>query len=199
MAEVNTLKEQTFVSVQEWLQSSLSMRWFVLTLYQVMKEGMRHQLARPVTRHDLRPLVAHFCGLTRTFGCSRRTPITGASQTCVLGGWVEERRGGLCREEALEDDFGRLLRKEPTPDDLKPLLSERPRNTQKLVITVAQPSCEERSEASQLPDGLLHIQALQEWCRSADDSLTRVLVVWNTALNGLTAQEISPWKSNDFL
>ena len=63
-------------------------------------------------------------------------------------------------EEALEDDFGRLLRKEPTPDDLKPLLSERPRNTQELVITVAQPSCEERSEASQLPDGLLHIQAL---------------------------------------
>ena len=45
MPEVNTMKEPTFVSAQEWLQSFLSTRWLVLTLYQVMKEGMRHQLA----------------------------------------------------------------------------------------------------------------------------------------------------------
>ena len=43
------------------------------------------------------------------------------------------------------------------------------------------------------------VESIEEWCRSEDDSLTRVLVVWDTALNGLTAQEISPRKSNDFL
>ena len=85
---------------REAASSSLSMRWLVLTLNQVMKEGMRHQLARGVTRHDHRPLVVHFRGLTRVFGWSRRTLITRASQKCALGGLVEEIRGGLCHRRS---------------------------------------------------------------------------------------------------
>ena len=81
---------------------------------------MRHQLARGVTRHDHRPLVVHFRGLTRVFGWSRRTLITGANQKCVLGGRREE--VVYAAEEALEDEFARLLRIEPTTDDLNELV-----------------------------------------------------------------------------
>ena len=32
------------------------------------------------------------------------------------------------------------------------------------------------------------VETIEEWCRSADDSLTRVLVVWDIAQNGLIAR-----------
>ena len=130
---------------------------------------------------------------------------TGEPKSARWADWWKRKRGGLyhrrsTRGRVCQTATHRTHSRRPQRAGHEALtqtrrLSERPRNREESAITVAQP--EEEFNPRSMTMWL--VESIEEWCKSADDSLTRVLVVWDFALNGLIAREISPRKSNDFL